>query len=90
MTLDDARATLLRALDELNELARELDGPVDRVDLAVTYSLGHDCGDGAWHEVGGWAATAGPKWIHAALLRRAADAQDKAARVVDDDDEGEP
>jgi hypothetical protein len=83
--IDQARATLLRALDELEQAEQTLDGAPDRVDLVVTYSIGRDEGDGGWHEVGGWASTAGPKWLHAAMLRRAADAQDAAARAVDDE-----
>ena len=65
---------------------RQLGGAADRVDLVVIYSVGRDGGDEAWHEIGGWACTAGPKWAHAALLRRAADAQDDAARAEDDDE----
>jgi hypothetical protein len=40
---------------------------------------------GAWHEVRGWSSTAGPKWLHAALLQRAADALDDADVAVDGD-----
>jgi hypothetical protein len=86
--IDDARATLLRALDELGKATDELGGPADRADVVVIYSVGRKVpdDDGAWHEVGGWACTSGPKWVHAAMLRRAADAQDDAARAVDDDE----
>lgn len=81
-----AKDTLLRALDQLEQAEHDLGGEPERVDLVVVYSIGLDHeGDGAWHEVGGWAATAGPKWLHAAMLRRAADAQDDAARAVDDE-----
>jgi hypothetical protein len=86
--MDDARSTLLRALDQLGKASDELGGPADRADLVVIYSVGrHDEDDGAWHEVGGWSSTAGPKWLHAALLRRAADANDDAVSAVDDDDD---
>lgn len=88
--MDDARATLLRALDELENAAGDLDGELDRADVVVIYSFGrraHD--DNAWLEVGGWASTAGPKWLHAAMLRRAADANDAAACAVDDEDQDE-
>jgi hypothetical protein len=88
--IDEARATLLRVLDELEQAERTLDGAPERVDVAVVYSLGRaDGDDGAWHEVGGWACTAGPKWLHAALLRRAADAQNDAAVAVDDEPDDE-
>jgi len=81
-----AKDTLLRALDELEEAEATLDDEPDRVDLAVVYSIGRDAaGGGAWHEVGGWASTAGPKWLHAALLRRAAESFDEAALAQDDE-----
>jgi hypothetical protein len=88
--IDDARAALLHALDQLERAERDLGGPPERVDLVVTYAMGRRLDDeGAYHDVGGWASTPGPKWLHAAMLRRAADAQDEAARAVDDasDDE---
>ena len=84
--IDEARAALLRALEELDTAEGELEGEADRCDLVVVYSVGRNEGDGAWHEVGGWSSTAGPKWMHASLLRRAANAHDDAAESVDDDD----
>ena len=84
-----AKDTLLRALDQLEQAEQDLEAEPDRVDLVVVYSIGSEQDDGAWHEIGGWASTAGPKWLHAALLRRAADANDDAARAVDDEDDGE-
>ena len=85
IAIDEARATLLRALEEIDTAEGELEGEADRCDLVVVYSVGRSGTDGAWHEVGGWASTAGPKWIHAALLRRAANAHDDAAESVDDE-----
>lgn len=83
--ISKAKDTLLRALEQLERAEEDLGGEPERVDLVVVYSIGLDHeGDGAWHEVGGWASTAGPKWLHAAMLRRAADAQDDQARAVDD------
>jgi hypothetical protein len=89
--VDDARATLLRALDELGKATEDLGGPAERADVVVIYSVGRSAPDdaGAWHEVGGWACTGGPKWLHAAMLRRAADANDDAARAVDDEGDDE-
>jgi len=86
---DDARATLLRVVDELDQSEQTLGQPPERVDLVVVYSVGRRAPEDAeaWHEVGGWACTSGPKWLHAALIRRAADAFDEAARAVDDDDD---
>jgi hypothetical protein len=82
--LAEARAVLLRALDALDGAKEQLDGEPERIDLCVIYSAGRDSQD-AWVEVGGWSSTAGPKWVHAALLRRAADAQDEANVAVDDE-----
>ncbi|HWT24541.1 MAG TPA: hypothetical protein VN213_13630 [Solirubrobacteraceae bacterium] len=88
-----AKDTLLRALDQLGAAERDLDAPPDRVDLIVVYSIGREDPDdaGAYHEVGGWSSTAGPKWMHAAMLRRAAQSFDDAAVAYDDppDDEEE-
>jgi hypothetical protein len=92
----DARSTLLRAVDELEQAEAALDGVLERVDLVVVYSAGRDVpGDPeALHEYAGWSCTSGPKWVHAALLRRAAEAFDAGAVAVDDedddDDDGEP
>jgi hypothetical protein len=83
-----AKDVLLRALEQVEKAEEELGEEADRADLVVVYSIGRDDeGDGAWHEVGGWACTAGPKWMHAAMLRRAADAHDDAARSVNDGEE---
>lgn len=81
-----AKDTLVRALDELEAAETELGREPDRVDLVVTYSIGYEEQGGAWHEIGGWACTAGPKWLHAAMLRRSADAQNEAARATDDEE----
>lgn len=84
--IDKAKETLLRALDELEDAERTLEAQPDRVDLIVVYSIGRDPqGDDAWHEVGGWASTAGPKWLHAAMMRRAAEAFDEDALAQDDE-----
>jgi hypothetical protein len=82
-----AKDTLLRALEQLQKAEEDLEVPAQRVDLVVVYSIGADLGDGAWHEVGGWATTTGPKWLHAALLRRAAQAFDGNGPMAVDDDE---
>lgn len=83
--IDEARDALLRALDSLNDAETILDGEPERVDLVVIYSVGRNARDGEWHDVGGWSSTPGAKWTHAALLRRAADALDDAAEVIDDE-----
>lgn len=87
MSVEEARAALLRALEELDKAEAELDGPADRVDLVVVYAVGRRHEDGEWHDVGGWSSTPGPKWAHAALLQRAADANLDAVSAVDDEDQ---
>lgn len=86
----DARATLLRALEQIEAAEQDLEGTAERCDLCVVYSIGRTTDDqGAWHEVGGWASTSGPTWMHTALLRRAADAKDDDTygyNPSDDDD----
>ena len=91
--IQQAKDTLLRALDQLEAAEADLEAAPDRVDLCVVYSIGRDDPEsaGAWHEVGGWASTGGPTWLHAAMLHRAADAFDEAAVAEpgeeDDDDQ---
>lgn len=90
MNVAEAKAALLRALDELDAAERDLGREPDRVDLVVVYALGAQINDG-WQHITGWACTPGPKWAHAALLRRAADAHDEAAISEDTEpDDGSP
>jgi hypothetical protein len=94
-SVSKAKATLLRALDQLERAEGDLGTEPERVDLIVVYSIGYDdTGDGAWQEVGGWSSTPGPKWLHAALLDRCArsfrEASEPYAQDDEDDDAGEP
>ena len=82
--INKAKEALLEALEQLEQAEADLGGAADRVDLCVIYSMGREVG-GDWHEVGGWSSTAGPKWVHAAMLRRAANAQHEAALAQDDE-----
>lgn len=81
-----AKDTLLRALDQLEQAEQTLESGPERVDLIVVYSIGRETEE-SWHEVGGWAGTSGPKWMHAAMMRRAANSFDNAALAEDDEDE---
>jgi hypothetical protein len=85
--LAQAKGVLLNALEQLEKAEEDLGGEPERVDLVVTYSLGRNEEGSGWHEIGGWACTSGPKWLHASLLRRAADAQDDSIVAQDDDEE---
>jgi hypothetical protein len=89
MTTTEAKATLLRALEQLEAAENDLGAEADRCDLVVIYSMGRSNEEDDWEEVAGWAATAGPKWMHAAMLRRAADAQQDAVEARDDEPEDE-
>jgi hypothetical protein len=81
-----AREALMRALDQLDGAESNLDGEADRCDLVVVYSVGREAEGLGWDEVAGWSSTAGPKWLHAALLRRAADAYDLTELAEDDEE----
>ena len=84
--IGQAQETLLRALDQLESAEEDLEDAPERVDLVVIYSIGRDDqGDGSWFGVRGWAATSGPKWLHAALLRRAARSFDDAVEARDNE-----
>lgn len=84
--LAKARATLLRALEQLDKAEIDLGDEPDRVDLVVAYDMGFNDEDG-WHHVGGWAASPGPKWAHSALLDYAAEAHYLAIDDEPDDDD---
>lgn len=87
MTREEARATLLRALEELDDAEGDLSAEFDALHLCVIYSGGRDLTDGGWHEIGGWVKSPGPLWLHSAMLRRAADALDAENTTPDEEDE---
>lgn len=84
--IQKAKDTLLRVLDQLEAAERDLGREPDRVDLCVVYSMGHDEPQGGYHEVGGWASTPGPSWMHGALLRRAAVSQENSVTTSPPED----
>lgn len=86
-----AKDALLNALDQLERAEQDLGVEPERVHLVVTYEVAALEDSGSWHSIGGWASTPGSKWEHAALLRRAADAQSESERpYAQDDDYDEP
>lgn len=89
MTRDDAKATLLRALEQLDDAESDLGANSDQVHLCVVYSACRTLEGNETHEVGGWVNTTGPLWLHAAMLRRAADRLDYSAQAPDGDDDGD-
>lgn len=84
----DARQTLLRALDQIDEIESEMGGNVWA--LCVVYSVTRVHDDGFVEENGGWSATSEPAWVTGALLRRAAESVEDSPRPysADDDEEG--
>ena len=80
---DDARETLVRALDQLDEL-RDEHGEAVRVYVVVSYA--HQI-EGETHL--GWTSTDDPRFVSAGLLREVADAIDscRCDRNDDEDDE---
>jgi hypothetical protein len=88
IAIDQARAALMRALEQLDLAERDLEGEAERCDLVIVYSVGRReaADDGDWHEVAGWSSTPGPKWLHAALLRRAAEAHELTELSRDDEE----
>lgn len=85
--IDKAKETLLRSLDGLEKSEESLDGPAERVDVVVVYSMGRKTDDGGWEETMGWQATPGPQWIHAEMHRKAAQANDADWERVDPEED---
>jgi hypothetical protein len=87
----DARQTLLRALDQIDEIEEEMGGKVWA--LCVCYSVTKIHQDGSVEENGGWSATSEPAFVTAAMLRRAARHVEGSPHPydpdTDDDDEQE-
>jgi hypothetical protein len=84
--LAQAKDALLRALEQLERAEDEIGGPAERVDLVVVFSAGREVGD-RWEAYDGWSVTAGPKWVHVALLDRTAQGLDNPVGALDDEDD---
>lgn len=82
--LSEAKQTLLRAIESIEEIEDSLEAEVRHV--AVVYSV-YTESDGQIHENGGWNHSSDPAWLVGALLRHAADAIENSPRPADDDDE---
>ena len=70
--LSEAKQTLLRALESIEEAEREMDAEVQF--LCVTYEMHRRTDQGNIAHSGGWNHSDAPDWVIAAMLRRAADA----------------
>lgn len=84
--LSDAKQTLLRALESIEEVEEDLGGRVWA--LCVVYSVTKVDDEGRTHENGGWNATSEPAWATAAMLRRAADYIERDVYGRDPDEDG--
>lgn len=83
--LSEAKQTLLRALEAIEETEAELDAEVRHV--CVVYSVYRRDEDGRIHESGGWNMSTDPAWLIAAMLRRGADAVEESPDAFHADDE---
>lgn len=82
--LSEAKQTLLRALESIEEAEEEMDAEVQF--LCVTYEMHRRTEQGNIAHSGGWNHSDAPEWVIAAMLRRTADAIEAAPAV--DEDEG--
>lgn len=82
--LSDAKSTLLRALEAIEESEAEVGAEVRHV--CVVYSVCTRDDDGKIHESGGWNMSSDPAWLIAAMLRRGADAIEEQPNLLDDED----
>lgn len=81
--LSEAKQTLLRALDCIEEIERDTGAEVRHI--AVVYAVWKD-EDGTIHDHSGWSHSTAPAWLIASLLRNGADAIEESVRPADDDD----
>lgn len=86
--LSAGKQTLLRALDQINEIEQDDHGQVKH--LVVTYAVQHKPEDEATYTTVGWASTDDPSFIVAALLKETAllvDGQWRDATSEDEEDD---
>jgi hypothetical protein len=83
--LSEAKQTLLRALEAIEEVEEETGGTVWA--LAVCYSVTKKHDNGDISEDGGWVSTGEPSWVTSAMMRRAADYIDASVYIGDPEDE---
>lgn len=83
--LSEAKQTLLRALEAIEETEAELDAEVKHV--CVVYSVYTRDDEGKIHESGGWNMSNDPAWLIAAMLRRGADAVEESPNLLEEDAE---
>ena len=83
--LSEAKQTLLRALESIEEIETEMGCDVAHV--AVVYSVYKQDEDQQIHDQGGWNHSTAPAWLIGAMLRRAAESIEDAPRPADSDAE---
>lgn len=80
-----AKATLLRALESIEDCENELDGKGEVRHLCVVYSVVRTDDDGIVRERGGYNHTDDPHWLIGAMLRYAADSLESDVEYADDE-----
>lgn len=85
-SLAEAKATLLRALEQIEGAEADLSSTDNACGyVAVVYCVAIKREDGRTEEIGGWVATSEPTWATAALLRRGADDVETSRATPGDD-----
>jgi hypothetical protein len=85
--LSEAKQTLLRALESIEEIESEMDATVQHV--VVVYSVYKEDEDGQINESGGWNHSKAPAWLIATLLRRGAESIEDSPRPASDEQDDE-
>lgn len=83
--LSEAKQTLLRALESIEEIEAEMDCRVAHV--AVIYSIYKEDEEHTIHDKGGWNHSSAPAWLISALLRQAADQIEDSPVSADPEDD---
>ena len=83
--LSEAKQTLLRALESIEELEQDSGAEVQHI--AVVYAVWKDEGEDVIRDYSGWNHSTAPTWLIAALLREGAESIEASVRPAADDDE---
>lgn len=82
--LSEAKQTLLRALDSIEELEQKTGTEVRHI--AVVYAVWTEDENATIHDHSGWNHSIAPAWLIGAMLRESADAIEMAVQPAEDDD----
>ena len=84
--LSEAKQTLLRALESIEELEQNTGAEVQHI--AVVYGVWKTDEEGNIRDYSGWNHSAAPAWLIGSLLRESAELIEMSAETVGDDDDG--